>query len=220
MESRQELQNKKEAGKKDSRTREDDRTMTGKKNTHPDTNRREAGEAKAPEGAGRGDNLILIGMPTSGKSTVGIILAKALGYEFTDIDLLIQKKAGKKLAAIMEEEGVDGFLSLEEEITCGLSCSHTVIAPGGSVVYGKKAMEHLKSLGRVIYLQMDLDMLTERLHDARNRGVALREGQTLEELYNERVPLYEQYADITVNESGHALEDMVVLIVSKLHAPA
>ena len=179
--------------------------MTGKKNTRPDMNRRNAGETKAPEGGNRGDNLILIGMPTSGKSTVGIIL--------------IQKKAGKKLAAIMEEKGVEGFLSLEEEVTCGLSCSHTVIAPGGSVVYGRKAMEHLKSLGRVIYLQMDLDMLTERLHDARNRGVALREGQTLEELYNERVPLYEQYADITVNESGHALEDMVVLIVSKLHTP-
>lgn len=202
------------------RTREDDRTMTGKKNTQPDMNHRKDGETKTPDGGNRGDNLILIGMPTSGKSTVGIILAKALGYEFTDIDLLIQKKAGKKLSAIMEENGVDGFLSLEEEITCGLSCSHTVIAPGGSVVYGRKAMEHLKSLGRVIYLQMDLDMLTERLHDARNRGVALREGQTLEELYNERVPLYEQYADITVNESGHALEDMVVLIVSKLHAPA
>ncbi len=193
--------------------------MTGKKNTHSGTNSTENVETRAAaDGKNRGDNLILIGMPTSGKSTVGIILAKALGYEFTDIDLLIQKKAGKKLAAIMEERGVDGFLSLEEEVTCGLTCSHTVIAPGGSVVYGEKAMEHLKSLGRVIYLQMDLDMLTERLHDARNRGVALREGQTLEMLYNERVPLYEQYADITVNESGHALEDMVVLIVSKLHA--
>ncbi len=195
--------------------------MTGKKNTHSATNSTGNVETSTAAAAGnRGDNLILIGMPTSGKSTVGIILAKALGYEFTDIDLLIQKKAGKKLAAIMEEKGVDGFLSLEEEVTCGLSCSHTVIAPGGSVVYGEKAMEHLKSLGRVIYLQMDLDMLTERLHDARNRGVALREGQTLEMLYNERVPLYEQYADITVNESGHALEDMVVLIVSKLHAPS
>ncbi len=192
--------------------------MTGKKNTHSGTNSTENVETRAAaDGKNRGDNLILIGMPTSGKSTVGIILAKALGYEFTDIDLLIQKKAGKKLSAIMEERGVDGFLSLEEEVTCGLSCSHTVIAPGGSVVYGERAMEHLKSLGRVIYLQMDLDMLTERLHDARNRGVALREGQTLEMLYNERVPLYEQYADITVNESGHALEDMVVLIVSKLH---
>ena len=165
----------------------------------------------------REDNLILIGLPTSGKSTVGVILAKALGYEFTDIDLLIQKKEGKKLSKIMEEKGVDGFLSLEEEVTCSLSCSRTVIAPGGSVIYGEKAMEHLRSLGRVIYLQMDFDMLTERLHDARNRGVALREGQTLESLYEERVPLYEKYADIVVNERGHALEDMVVLIVSRLH---
>lgn len=112
---------------------------------------------------------------------------------------------------------MDGFLSLEEEVTCSLSCSRTVIAPGGSVIYGEKAMEHLCSLGRVIYLQMDFDMLTERLHDARNRGVALREGQTLESLYEERVPLYEKYADIVVNERGHALEDMVVLIVSRLH---
>ena len=98
----------------------------------------------------RGDNLILIGLPTSGKSTVGVILAKALGYEFTDIDLLIQKKEGKKLSKIMEEKGVDGFLSLEEEVACSLSCSRTVIAPGGSVIYGEKAMEHLRSLGRVI----------------------------------------------------------------------
>ena len=165
----------------------------------------------------RGDNLILIGLPTSGKSTVGVILAKALGYEFPDIDLLIQNKEGKQLSKIMEEKGVDGFLSLEEEVTCSLSCSRTVIAPGGSVIYGEKAMEHLCSLGRVIYLQMDFDMLTERLHDARNRGVALREGQTLESLYEERVPLYEKYADIVVNERGHALEDMVVLIVSRLH---
>lgn len=169
------------------------------------------------KGKERGDNLVLIGMPTSGKSTVGIILAKALGYEFVDIDLLIQKREGKKLAQIMAERGVDGFLALEEEVTCSLDCMRTVIAPGGSVVYGEKGMEHLRSLGKVVYLQMDLDMLTERLHDARNRGVALREGQTLEALYNERVPLYEKYADITVNESGHALEDMVVLIVSRLH---
>lgn len=167
--------------------------------------------------AERGDNLILIGMPTSGKSTVGVILAKALGYEFLDIDLLIQKKEGKKLSEIMAERGVDGFLALEEEVTCGLDCAHTVIAPGGSVVYGEKGMEHLRSLGRVIYLQMDLDMLEERLHDAKNRGVALRDGQTLEGLYEERVPLYENYADITVKERGHALEDMVVLIVSRLH---
>ncbi len=162
------------------------------------------------------DNLILIGMPTSGKSTVGIILAKALGYDFVDGDLVIQKQTGKKLAKLMEEHGVEGFLALEEEITCGLSCRHSVIAPGGSVIYGEKAMEHLRELGKIIYLKIDLDMLDERLHDAKNRGVALRDGQTIEELYNERVPLYEKYADITVDERGHALEDMVVLIVSQL----
>lgn len=162
------------------------------------------------------DNLILIGMPTCGKSTVGIILAKALGYDFIDGDLVIQRNTGKKLSQLMEERGVDGFLQLEEETLCGLSCSHSVIAPGGSAVYGEKAMAHLKELGRVIYLKMDLDMLEERLHDAKNRGVALREGQTIEMLFNERVPMYERYADITVDERGHALEDMVVLIVSQL----
>ncbi len=162
------------------------------------------------------DNLILIGMPTSGKSTVGIILAKALGYDFVDGDLVIQKTTGKKLSKLMEERGVDGFLALEEEILCGISCQHSVIAPGGSAIYGEKAMEHLRELGKIIYLKIDLDMLDERLHDAKNRGVALRDGQTIEQLYEERVPLYEKYADIIVDERGHALEDMVVLIVSQL----
>ncbi len=169
-----------------------------------------------PAGELSHDNLILIGMPTSGKSTVGIILAKALGYDFVDGDLVIQKTTGKKLSKLMEERGVDGFLALEEEITCGLSCRRSVIAPGGSVIYGEKAMEHLRGLGKIIYLKIDLDMLDERLHDAKNRGVALRDGQTIEQLYEERVPLYEKYADITVDERGHALEDMVVLIVSQL----
>ena len=163
-----------------------------------------------------GDNLILIGMPTSGKSTVGIILAKALGYDFIDLDLVMQKNTGKKLAKIMEERGIDGFLALEEETALSLSCRRTVIAPGGSIIYGEKAMEHLKRLGKVIYLQIDLDMLNERLHDAKNRGVTLRDGQTIEQLYEERVPLYEKYADITLSESGHALEDMVVQIVANL----
>ncbi len=163
-----------------------------------------------------GDNLILIGMPTSGKSTVGIILAKALGYDFVDLDLVMQKSAGKKLAKIMEDRGIDGFLKLEEETALSLECHRTVIAPGGSIIYGEKAMEHLQSLGKVIYLQIDLDMLNERLHDAKNRGVTLREGQTIEQLYEERVPLYEKYADLTLSESGHALEDMVVQIVANL----
>lgn len=175
---------------------------------------------KAKQNADRecGDNLILIGMPTSGKSTVGIILAKALGYDFVDLDLVMQKKTGKKLYQLMDKMGIDGFLALEEETALALDCHHTVIAPGGSIIYGEKAMEHLQSLGRVIYLEIDFDMLSERLHDAKNRGVALRDGQTLEELYEERAPLYEKYADLTLGERGHALEDMVVQIVTRTAA--
>ncbi len=165
-----------------------------------------------------GDNLILIGMPTSGKSTVGIILAKALGYDFVDIDLVMQKRTGKKLRQLMDQKGIDGFLKFEEETALSLQCRHTVIAPGGSIIYGKKAMEHLRNMGRVIYLEIDYDMLSERLHDAKNRGVTLRDGQTLEELYEERVPLYEKYADLTLSERGHALEDMVVQIVARMAA--
>ena len=151
----------------------------------------------------------MTGLPTSGKSTVGVILAKELGYDFVDGDLLIQKRAGKKLAAIMEELGVDGFLKLEEEIHLELECSRTVIAPGGSVIYGVRGMEHLSSLGTVIYLHLTLETLKSRLHDARNRGVALREGQTIEQLYEERIPLYERYADITVYEEGKNIEQVV-----------
>lgn len=168
------------------------------------------------QSSSRGDNIILIGMPTSGKSTVGIILAKALGYDFLDGDILIQNKAGKKLAAIMQERGIDGFLELEQEVHCGISCSHTVIAPGGSVIYGDRAMQHLRQLGKIIYIRITLDMLEERLHDAKNRGVALRDGMTIEDLYNEREPLYEKYADITVDENGHAVEDVILQIVPKL----
>ncbi len=161
-----------------------------------------------------GDNLILIGMPTSGKSTVGIILAKALGYDFVDIDLVMQKNTGKKLHQLMDKLGIDGFLALEEETALSLECRHTVIAPGGSIIYEDKAMEHLRRLGRIIYLEIDYDMLSERLHDAKNRGVTLREGQTIEDLYRERLPLYEKYADLTFSERGHALEDMVMQIVA------
>lgn len=184
-----------------------------------ENNRPGAGNGTVDTEEKRGDNLILIGMPTSGKSTIGIILAKALGYDFLDGDILIQNQTGKKLSQLMSELGVDGFLKLEEEINCGIECEHTVIAPGGSVIYGEKAMEHLRQLGKVIYLEMTEDMVKERLsnHDVKKRGVALRNGQTVEELYRERVPLYEKYADITVSESGHFLEDMVVQIVGKLH---
>ena len=156
-----------------------------------------------------GTNLILTGMPASGKSTSGVILAKILGMDFLDSDLLIQKKAGKRLPEILAERGLSGFLALEEETVCGIGANQTVIATGGSVIYGRKAMRHLKTLGRVVYLEVPYELLEGRLMDIRQRGVVLRSGQTLRELYDERVPLYEEWADLTVSEEGRTLEETV-----------
>ncbi|MDY3251282.1 MAG: shikimate kinase [Candidatus Choladocola sp.] len=147
-------------------------------------------------------NVILIGMPGAGKSTIGIVLAKVLGYDFLDSDLLIQKEEGKLLWQIMETEGTDGFNRIEERVNSRIEADRCVIATGGSVVYGQKAMEHLRSIGTVIYLKVSCAILEERLGDLTKRGVVFRPGQTLLDLYKERVPLYEKYAHITVNV-GH-----------------
>lgn len=151
-------------------------------------------------------NVILIGMPGSGKSTVGVVLAKVLGYQFMDSDLLIQEKEKRLLSEIMEQEGIDGFIRIEEEVNAGIWTERTVIATGGSVVYGQKAMEHLKKIGTVVYLSLPLNQLESRLGNLRCRGVVLREGQSLKELYEERSPLYETYADLTVDETGLDVE--------------
>ncbi len=173
-------------------------------------------------------NIVMIGMPASGKSTVGIILAKALGYDFIDGDLLIQKTTGKKLDELMGEIGTQAFLDLESRLHQNITAERTVIAPGGSVVMEEEAMRHLQEIGTIVYLQMDLDMALDRLHDPKKRGVVLEEGETIEgvvleegetieSLYYKRLPLYEKYAEITVNERGHALEDLVIQILTKLH---
>lgn len=140
------------------------------------------------------DNIVLIGMPGVGKSTVGVILAKMIGYQFTDADLLIQKQEGKLLHEIIAEKGTDGFIEIEERVNASIEASHTIIATGGSVVYGKKAMEHLSCIGTVVYLKVPYDTLEKRLEDIKGRGVVLKEGQTLRTLYDERTPLYEKYA--------------------------
>lgn len=160
------------------------------------------------------NNIILIGLPTSGKSTVGVILAKELGYDFIDGDLLMQGRAGMKLSGIMEERGIDGFLKFEEDIHLELDCERAVVAPGGSVIYGEKAMAHLKEIGTVVYLKMDYSILKRRLRNAKKRGVALRDGQSLRDLYEERIPLYEKYADIIMEERGRTLEDIVVALTA------
>ena len=147
-------------------------------------------------------NITLIGMPASGKSTVGVLLAKRLGFSFVDVDIVIQEKTGKLLKEIIAEEGTEGFLKVEEQVNAGLTLRRSVIAPGGSVIYGERAMRHLKEISTVVYLRLSYREVKRRLGDLTDRGVALRNGMTLKALYDERVPLYERYADITIDESG------------------
>lgn len=154
-------------------------------------------------------NIVLIGMPGVGKSTLGVILAKILGYEFVDSDLVIQKQTGLLLREIIEKEGTDGFLRVEEDINCELNVERSVIATGGSIVYGDRAMKHLAENGVILYLELDLETLESRLNNIKNRGVAVREGQTLKDLYEERCVLYEKYADITISERGLDIEQAI-----------
>ena len=162
------------------------------------------------------NNIILIGMPASGKSTVGVILAKILGYNFIDADIVIQEKEGRKLSEIIESEGIDGFIDVENRINSEIEVEKTVIATGGSVVYGKEAMEHYKNIGKVVYLKVDMEVLTKRLSDVKQRGVVMREGQSLISLYNERSVLYEKYADITIDEKTKTMEEVVADLLGAL----
>ena len=163
------------------------------------------------------DNIVLIGMPASGKSTVGVILAKILGYNFVDADIVIQKEDGRKLSQIIEEEGIDGFIDIENRINTGIECEKSVISTGGSVVYGKEAMEHYKNIGKVVYLKIGMEELTKRLHNVKQRGVVMRKGQNLVSLYNERSVLYEKYADITIDEGKDTLEEVVARLLAVLN---
>ena len=158
-------------------------------------------------------NLILIGMPASGKSTVGVILAKVIGYDFIDTDILIQKAEKKRLSAIIEEKGVEGFLEVENRVNAAVEADHCVIATGGSAVYGEEAMRHFKQIGHIMYLKVSYDTISKRLKSIKKRGVALKEGQSLRDLYDERVLLYEKYADTVVEGTGD-VEDVVVRILT------
>lgn len=157
-------------------------------------------------------NIILIGMPGCGKSTVGVILAKIIGYSFLDSDLLIQEKDGRLLSEIISQEGLDGFNKIENKINASIDVSRSVIATGGSVIYGKEAMEHFKKIGIVVYIRLPYEEIANRLGDLTQRGVSIKEGQTLLDLYNERIPLYEKYADVIVDENGMAIPETALYI--------
>lgn len=159
------------------------------------------------------DNIVLIGMPGVGKSTIGVVLAKMLGYQFVDADLVIQEKEKKRLCEIIAEVGTEGFIAVENRVNSQIEAKHAIIATGGSVVYGAEAMAHLKEIGTVLYLKLPYEELQRRLHDIKGRGVVLREGQTLYDLYAERVPLYEKYADITVDEYRLDIEQTIEKIM-------
>ena len=162
------------------------------------------------------DNIVLVGMPGVGKSTVGVILAKVLGYQFVDADLVIQQQEGKLLCEIIEEVGTEGFIEVENRINASLNVTNSIIATGGSVVYGKEAMEHLQSIGTVVYLKVSYETLEKRLADIKGRGVVLKEGQDLKALFEERSPLYEKYADIEISEGTLGVEQTVEKIIENL----
>lgn len=164
------------------------------------------------------ENIIFIGMPAVGKSTVGVIVAKRLGYRFVDTDILIQEEEGKLLRDIIRKEGIEGFLKIEDRINSKVYTKKTVISPGGSVIYCKNAMEHYKEIGTVVYLQASFETINKRLRNAKSRGVVLKDGQTLKDLYDERTALFEKYADVTICEDGLKLEDTIEKVLEKLGA--
>lgn len=162
------------------------------------------------------NNLILIGMPGCGKSTVGVVLAKALGLDFIDSDLVIQKKMGAKLHRLLDQYGDEGFRAIENRINAELEAEDSVIATGGSVIYGEDAMRHLKEIGTVIYLKLSYEAIEDRLGDLHARGVTIQPGWTLRDLYNERVPMYERWADITVDCEALRLREVVQYISKRV----
>ncbi len=168
------------------------------------------------EGGNRMGNIVLIGMPGCGKSTVGVVLAKAMGMEFVDSDLVIQQKMGAKLSQLLDEYGDDGFRDIEDRINAELDVQNSVIATGGSVVYGENAMRHLKEIGTVVYLRLSCPTIADRLGDLHARGVTIKPGWTLQDLYNERVPLYEKWADLTVDCEHMRLRDVVAYIQGRM----
>ena len=155
-------------------------------------------------------NLVLIGMPACGKSTAGVLVAKTLGYGFIDSDLVIQTKEKRLLSDIIKRDGMEGFIQIENSVNASLWAERCVISTGGSVIYAAEAMEHLKSIGTVIYLKLSFEEIEKRLGNIiLDRGVVIKNGETLKELYAERVALYEKYADYVIDCEKHGVEETV-----------
>lgn len=161
-------------------------------------------------------NLIFIGMPAVGKSTVGVVIAKRLGMRFIDTDLLIQEQEGKLLREIIEEVGENGFLKIENQVNRDIQVENAVISPGGSVVYCDEAMRHYKEIGTVVYLSASYQTIKRRIRSPKKRGVVLREGQTFRDLYDERVQLFEKYADVTISEDGCRIEQTIERVLEAI----
>lgn len=159
------------------------------------------------------ENIILIGMPGSGKSTCGVLAAKALLKNFFDTDLLFQGLEEKRLQDIIDDDGIEYFLSAEERAILSLDINATVVATGGSVVYSDKSMEHLKKSGKVIYLHLSYGTMVDRIKNITTRGVVVKEGDSLEDMYNERLPMYQKWADIVINCDNNTVEQTVEKIV-------
>ena len=161
-------------------------------------------------------NVILIGMPGCGKSTVGVLLAKSLLCEFVDTDLLIQTRYGKSLCELIAEYGLDRFKEMENDVLCSLSCDRCVVATGGSAVYGEEAMRHLRENGTTVYLKLSPDDIVSRIQNITTRGIAMKAGCTIADLYEERAPLYERYADHTVDCTALTAEACVSTVAERV----
>lgn len=160
-------------------------------------------------------NIILIGMPACGKSTVGVVLAKTLGMAFLDSDILIQEREGDLLQNIIDNKGMDYFLKIEEETINSIDVINCVIATGGSVVYSLSGMQHLAEIGKIVYLKLPLRIIESRLNNINSRGIAMGKNESLQDLYYKRVPLYEQYADCIIEAEGLSVEGVIDKIISR-----
>jgi len=153
-------------------------------------------------------------MPAAGKSTIGVILAKVLGFSFLDTDLLIQEQEKCLLKDIISRDGLEGFIAIENQVNQAINAANSVIATGGSIIYGKEAMEHLREIGIVVYIKLSYETINSRLGNIKQRGVVFREGQTLESLYEERCPLYEKYAHIIIDSEDLGTEELMEMIAA------